>query len=146
LRVVADTGPLLAAANGRDQANGIAAALVAELGRELVVPDAVIVEVDHLLRTRVGAFAARAFLAALVAGEHRLEFLTPGLIRRAAEIDSQFADLGLGVADSAVMAIAERHSLPILTFDFEHFRATRPAKGSWRLVVDEQRYLEATVS
>ena len=60
------------------------------------------------------------------------------------EIDAGFADLDLGLVDSAVMAIAERQDLPILTFDFEHFRATRPASGYWRLVVDEGRYLEAT--
>jgi predicted nucleic acid-binding protein len=142
--VVADTGPLVAAANARDQAHGIAAALVTELGRRLVVPDPVLVEVDYLLRTRVGLDSARAFLGALVAGEHLVAYLTPGLLRRAAEIDAGFADLGLGVVDVCVMAIAERRSLPILTFDFEHFRATRPAKGFWRLVVDEQRYLEAT--
>ena len=42
------------------------------------------------------------------------------------------------------MAYAERHHLPVLTFDFEDFRATRPAKGHWRLVIDEARYVEAT--
>ena len=42
------------------------------------------------------------------------------------------------------MAIAERHSLPILTFDFEHFRATGPERGFWRLVIDEARYAEST--
>jgi hypothetical protein len=42
------------------------------------------------------------------------------------------------------MAIAERHSLPILTFDFAHFRAAPPATGHWRLVVDEARYADAT--
>jgi len=71
-------------------------------------------------------------------------FLTSGLLRRAVEIDATFADLDLGLADAAVMAIAERQDLPILTFDFEHFRATRPASGYWRLVVDESRYLTAT--
>lgn len=42
------------------------------------------------------------------------------------------------------MALAERHGLPILTFDFAHFRATKPARGHWRLVVDEARYAEST--
>ncbi len=40
------------------------------------------------------------------------------------------------------MAIAERHRLPVLTFDFAHFRATRPESGHWRLVVDESRYAD----
>jgi hypothetical protein len=42
------------------------------------------------------------------------------------------------------MALAERHRLPILTFDFAHFRATRPRRGYWTLVVDEARYAEST--
>ena len=41
------------------------------------------------------------------------------------------------------MAVAERDDLPILTFDFEHFRATRPRRGFWQLVVDEARYADS---
>jgi uncharacterized protein len=145
LRVVADTGPLVAAANKRDRAHGLAAALVTELGRELIVPDPVLVETDHLLRARLGATAARLFLASVVAGEHSVAFVTAGLLRRAAEIDARYADLDLGVTDACVMAYAERHDLPILTFDFQHFRAAPPAAGYWRLVVDEARYADLTV-
>lgn len=103
-----------------------------------------IVEVDQLLRARVGGYAARLFLAALDAGEHTVGYLSSGLLRRATEIDSQFADLDLGFTDAAVMAVAEQRRLPILTFDFEHFRATRPTRGFWRLVIDESRYVAST--
>lgn len=115
-----------------------------QLGRQLVVPDPVIVEVDQLLRARVGDHAARSFIDALAAGEHAVAFLSSGLLRRAAEIDARFTDLGLGFTDAAVMAVAERDRLPILTFDFEHFRAAPPEGGFWQLVVDEARYLEST--
>lgn len=144
MRVVADTGPLVAAANRRDRAHLLAAALVSALGRELIVPVPVLVETDQLLRGRVGATAARAFLAAIVAGEHLVAFLSAGLLRRAVEIDARFSDLDLGLADAAVMAYAERHDLPVLTFDFEDFRAAPPPGGYWRLVVDESRYAAAT--
>lgn len=142
--MVADTGPLVAAANRRDRAHALAAELVTHVGRDLLVPEPVIVEVDQLLRARVGGHAARSFLDALAAGEHRVAFLTAGLLRRAVEIDARFADLDLGFADAAVMAVAERQRLPILTFDFEDFRAAPPARGFWRLVVDESRFAEAT--
>ncbi len=115
-----------------------------ELGRELVVPGPVLVEADQLLRARVGARSARLLLEALVAGEHTVAFLSAGLLRRAVEIDARFADLDLGLVDGCVMAIAESMRAPILTFDFEHFRATRPARGFWQLVVDEARYADAT--
>ncbi len=144
MRVVSDTGPLVAAANRRDRAHSLAAALVSGLGRELLIPEPVLVEVDQLLRARVNLGSARLFLAAVSGGEHTVAFLSPGLLRRAVEIDRGFADLDLGLADASVMAVAERLELPILTFDFEDFRATRPARGFWRLVVDEARYAEAT--
>lgn len=144
MRVVADTGPLLAAANRRDKAHRLAAALVSELGRDLVVPEPVVVETDQLLRARVGTEAARAFLAAMAAGEHSIAFLSRALFSRAVEIDGRFGDLDLGLADASVMAVAERRDLPVLTFDFEDFRAAPPPRGYWRLVVDEARYLQAT--
>ncbi|MGH3129941.1 MAG: type II toxin-antitoxin system VapC family toxin, partial [Gaiellaceae bacterium] len=122
----------------------LAAALVTGFGRDLIVPVPVIAEADHLVRSRVGPGAARLLLGAIAAGEHRVAELTPALLRRAAEIDAQHADLDLGFVDAAVMAIAERHELPILTFDFGHFRATRPWSGYWRLVVDEARYADET--
>ncbi|MDQ6775357.1 MAG: PIN domain-containing protein [Actinomycetota bacterium] len=130
----------MAAANRRDQAHSLATAIVTELGRDLLVPEPVIVEVDQLLRSRVGGHAARLFLEAIADGEHVVVNVSPALLRRAVEIDASFADLGLGYTDGAVMAIAERDRLPVLTFDFEHFRATRPAQGFWQLVVDEHRY------
>jgi uncharacterized protein len=144
LRVVADTGPLVAAANRRDRAHRLSAALVTELGRDLLVPDPVLVEVDQLLRARVSTHAARLFLHSVAIAEHTVVFLSPGLLRRAVEIDARFADLNLGLADTAVMAFAERHDLPILTFDFAHFRAATPPGGHWRLIVDEARYADAT--
>jgi predicted nucleic acid-binding protein len=104
------------------------------------VPDPVVVEVDQLLRSRIGGDSARLFLEAVAAGEHTLIGGSPALLRRAVAIDAQFADLQLGYADAAVMAIAERDRLPILTFDFQHFRAAHPANGYWQLVIDENRY------
>lgn len=143
MRAVADTGPLLAAVNHRERAHALSVAAVRGLGRDLIVLDSVMVEVDHLLTTRVGSHAARSFLAALVAGEHETAFLTPGLLREAAAIDARFADLELGLVDASVMAYAERHDLAVLTFDFEDFRAAAPPDGHWRLVVDEARYADA---
>lgn len=144
MRVVADTGPLVAAANRRERAHVLAAALVVELGRDLVIPEPVLVEVDQLLRGRVGAAVARELLASAVSQAFQVHFSSPGLLRRAVEIDALYADLDLGYADATVMALAEREQLPILTFDFAHFRATRPKQGFWQLVVDERQLAEAT--
>jgi uncharacterized protein len=144
MKVVADTGPLLAAANRRDKAHRLAAALVTELGRELVVLDVVLVEVDQLLRAQVHRRAAARFLQAMADGEHQVVFLSQGLLKRAVEIDTKFSSLDLGLVDASVMAYAERHDMPVFTFDFKDFRAARPKSGYWKLVIDESRYAKET--
>lgn len=107
------------------------------------MPDPVAVETDQLLRALVNGESARLFLGSLASGEHTVVYLSAGLFRRAVEIDDNFSSLDIGLSDATVMAYAERHRLPVLTFDFEHFRATSPRRGVWRLVVDEKRYAEA---
>jgi hypothetical protein len=69
---------------------------VAHLGRELLVPDLVLVEVDQLLRARVSASAARAFLAAMAQGEHTVVVASRRLLRRAVEIDAASPTSGSG--------------------------------------------------
>ncbi|MGH3443501.1 MAG: type II toxin-antitoxin system VapC family toxin [Nitriliruptorales bacterium] len=146
MTVVADTGPLVAAANQRDEAHELAAAFVVALGRELLIPSPVLAETDHLLRARVGRHSARLFLDAVAAGAHRVACLTPALLRRAAEFDRRYEALDLGFVDGCVMAVAERERVPLLTFDFEDFRAAPSRMGPWELVVDEARYLDSTRS
>lgn len=141
--MVCDTGPLLAAAHEADRAHALAASILNRLERAALVLEPVLVETDQLLRRRTAPGGARRFLTAMSRGEHSVEFLTAGLLQRAVEIDAQYADLDLGLVDASVMAYAERHDLPILTFDFRDFRATTPERGDWRLVVDEDQYRRA---
>lgn len=143
--IVADTGPLVAAADRSDEAHRLASALVMGAGSRLLVPDAVAAEADLLIRRRAGHAAAREFLKALAGGVPRRVSLAETLFARSVEIDRRYADLGLGLADASVMALAEAEGAAILTFDFEHFRAApRPDGGPWRLVVDEAHYLRDT--
>lgn len=143
MRAVADTGPLFAAISRSQPAHAAAAHLVSRIGRELIVLSWVAAELDYLARKRLGPAAARAFARALVDGTHRFVPGSPGLLARAAEIDRRYGDLDVGLVDASIMAYAERHELPILTFDYKHFRATAPARGSWRLVINEAQYQRA---
>jgi hypothetical protein len=132
----------VAAADRGDEAHRLASALVIGAGRSLLVPDAVACEADGLIRHRAGHDAARAFLKALTDGIPRRVALTETLFTRAVELDARYADLGLGLSDTSVMALAEAEHAGILTFDFEHFRAApRPDGRPWDLVIDESRYL-----
>lgn len=76
-------------------------------------------------------------------GTHEIAYLSAGLLRRAVALDNQYADLNLGFVDTCVMAIAERHELPILTFDFIDFRATESANGPWPLLIGEDAFKSA---
>jgi len=114
--------------------------LIAHLRRKALIPAPVLVEVDHIVSSRVGRRTARSFLHSVAGGTFEVAYLSAGLLRRAVELDNQYADLNLGFVDTSVMAIAERHELPILTFDFVDFRATESAAGPWRLAIDEHTF------
>jgi predicted nucleic acid-binding protein len=142
LPVVVDTGPLLAAGLQRDEAHRLAASLLEVGGRDVLVPDAVLVECDHLLRRRAGGTAARRLLEAIVDGHWTRAPLSASVFARAVEIDAHYSDLGLGIADASVMALAESTRGVILTFDFADFRAAPRLDGTaWDLLVDEREYM-----
>jgi predicted nucleic acid-binding protein len=144
LAVVVDTGPLFAAALKRDQAHELAASLIGYGGRDLLIPDPVVVEVDGFLRKRDAHEGARRFLDALVAGVWVRVPLPPTLFAQAVAIDAHYADVGLGLVDASVMAVAASTGSAILTFDFRHFRAAPPRRGgAWDLVIDEFEYVKA---
>jgi predicted nucleic acid-binding protein len=139
LKVVCDTAPLVAAADRSSHAHSFVGGLIQELGRDLILLDVVLAETDYMLRSRVGPRSGRALIAAAATGAHTPAFLSPALLRRAAELDAGYAELQLGLVDASIMAYAERHDLPILTFDFRDFRATTSAHGPWRLVLTEEQ-------
>jgi hypothetical protein len=138
MKILVDTAPVVAAIHQRDPAHRMARTSMARLRRSAVLPSPVLVEADHLIRTRAGAASARMFLKSIAEGAHEVAYMTAGLMRRARELDDKYADLNLGYVDASVMAIAERHELPIFTFDFTDFRATESSDGPWRLAIDER--------
>lgn len=137
MKILVDTAPIVAAIHQRDPAHRMARDSMARLRRRAVLPSPVLVEADHLIRARAGGAAARMFLKSIAKGVHEVAYMTAGLMQRATELDAKYADLGLGFVDASVMAIAERHEMPIFTFDFTDFRATESATGPWRLAVGE---------
>lgn len=134
--IICDTGPLVAAVSRRDRHHARCRELLEQHRRfGLVVPSTVLVEVDYLLRARVGAEAARAFLRDVAAGRFVYEPVNAAMLARAVEVDERHADVGLGVVDGSVIACAEYHGrAPILTLDHQHFRL---AAGEVPLILDE---------
>jgi uncharacterized protein len=140
--LVADAAPLIALADEIDpRRSEIAAVLEAERG-DIILPAFVAAEVDYLVGRRTGRSARRAFLLDLANGRFRVECLLPMEYEMILQLDQQYADLDVGLADLSVVVLARRFGTRrILTFDERHFRTLRPLDGGMftSLPADEQR-------
>lgn len=126
--IVADTGGLLRALarapDGRPSWPEFEAAL--RTASAVIVPALVLPEVDHFLRGE--RTAMRRLVAEILDPRTRyeLELPTPADLARAVELDARFADLGLGLVDGTVAAVAERRRVwRVLTTDRKDFSALR---------------------
>ncbi|TDD97249.1 type II toxin-antitoxin system VapC family toxin [Jiangella asiatica] len=139
--IICDTSGLLALADGDDPAHHRVAGAFKETEPPFVISPLVLAEVDHLLRVRGGAANARAAVRSFTVGGFTTAALTPSEIRRAVDIDEQYADLGLGLTDCTLVVLAARHNtLDLLTLDERHFRAVTPLHGdAFRLLPSDAR-------
>jgi len=82
--------------------------------------------------------AMHLFMQDLARGAFTYARPTVGQLARAMEVDRRFADLGLGLVDGSVVALAESLDVRRLaTRDVRHFAAVRLRDGrSFELVVD----------
>jgi hypothetical protein len=96
----------------------------------LITTDLVIAETDYLVLKRLGTKAERAFVTQLVAGAIQRETVTRDDLVRAQAISRRFADQGLGLTDSTLMALTERlETRKVLTLDRRHFAPFRDLRG-----------------
>jgi predicted nucleic acid-binding protein len=126
--IVADTGGLLRAlartAGGEPSFPDYETALTC--ARLVIVPSLVLAEVDYFLREN--RVAMRKLVAEIFDPGTRYEYElpAPGDIVRALELDARFENLGLGLVDGMVAAIAERRQVyRVLTTDRRDFGAIR---------------------
>ena len=102
---------------------------VIEEARTRYVPALVLGEVDYFLRHERRAM--RAFMQDVARGA--FTYAQPSLdqLSRAMEIDRRYEDLGLGLVDGSVVALAETLGIRRLaTRDVRHFAAVRLRDGS----------------
>jgi predicted nucleic acid-binding protein len=100
----------------------------AEQFDDFVVPPLVLVEVDHWCRKRGGGADGFArFVSDICSGAYRLEQLTEADLTRAAEVETTYTELDLGVVDASVIALCERLGEDtVLTLDRRDFAVVRP--------------------
>ena len=92
----------------------------------VIVPGLVLAEVDYFLRAERRAM--RRLIAEIFDPATRYEYELPLAtdIARALELDAKFEDLGLGLVDGMVAAVAERRRVyRVLTSDRRDFGAIR---------------------
>jgi uncharacterized protein len=126
--IVIDTGPVVAAANRKDDYHEQCVQLLQGFPGPLLLPAPLITEIGYMLQSRAGAKAEADFLRDVADGVDELVQVTTADALRAADLVEQYADLPLGTADAIVVAVAERfRAVNIATLDRRHFRVVRPA-------------------
>ncbi len=126
--LVADTGGLLRALarlpDGKPTFPEYQEALLSAAA--IIVPGLVLAEIDYFLRAEREAM--RKLVAEIFDPATRYEYESPlpSDIARALELDAKFGELGLGLVDGTVAAVAERRRVyRVLTIDRRDFGAIR---------------------
>lgn len=102
---------------------------VIDRARTRYIADLVLAEVDYFLREHRAAMSA--LVRDLVRGAFTYAPLATEQLSRAMEIDRQYADVGLGLVDASLVALAEDLGVRRLaTRDVRHFAAVRLRDGS----------------
>lgn len=125
--LILDTGVVVAALDREERHHAACRAILESTDERVVVPAAILCEVDYLVHQRFGTPAMPAFLQRIRSRELDVEELRPTDLDRTIELMERYADLDVGFVDAAVLAIVERLNEPKLaTLDRRHFGAMRP--------------------
>ena len=128
--IVADTSAVVALLDRDDKHHHVLRAAFEAQPDDWVLPWAILPEVDHIVASRLGAAAARAFRADLAEGAFVVGWGESADLPRAIELDEAYGDLSLGLVDAVVMAMAESlGAVAIATLDQRDFGAVA-LKGS----------------
>jgi uncharacterized protein len=122
-----DTNVIVSAADTDEPRHAACAELLRHHRHELVVPTPVVVESSWFIEDRLGPAAEARFLRSVISGELGRMDLTDADWERALALVETYADLGLGLVDASVVAIAERvGASTIATLNHRDFTVVRP--------------------
>jgi uncharacterized protein len=126
--ILVDSGVLIAAIDSSDVDHAGAAALLELYAGQLLVPSTVVAETSWQLENNISVAAEAGLLDAIITGELKVIDLLADDYVRAVALIRQYADLGLGLVDASVVAIAERLGImTIATLDRRDFAIVRPS-------------------
>ncbi len=139
MSIIADTGGLYALYDADDIHNNAVRRIIESERHPVIVPMAILGELDYLLREFLGIDAELTFLQGVANGAYLLEPLTGADVARCQALIATYRELDLGLADAAVIATAERFRIRrVLTVDERDFRAVTPRHGTLTLLPADQ--------
>lgn len=108
MAAVADSGAIYGLYNRRDRHHRALRDAIAREPGAILIPTAILSEVDYLLGAKLGVSAELDFMDDILGGAFALEPFTVADLRRSRELIDQYTTLNIGLADAAVIATAER--------------------------------------
>ena len=128
--VVADTSGLIASID-TDAPEHEGARTVIDQASTVLIPPAVLAELDHLATRRFGRGVAGRLMDEIVrqaeSGRFIVASLTVDALRAARVIQTRYDDLGLDLTDAVIAIVArDNYTNAVLTLDRRDFRAIRP--------------------
>lgn len=129
MALILDSGALYAAYDADDKHHKAILGVLRRHRPPYVVPSAILAEIDYLLVEFLGVDAELKFLDAVRSGYYSLEPVARADLDYCRRVLAQYRDLEIGLADAAVMAVAERLGINrIATLDLRDFRAVKPER------------------
>jgi predicted nucleic acid-binding protein len=127
MALVLDTGPIVALLDAADPEHKRCVDMVRDVGQDLVLPAAVLIEVDYWLHKLHGSEPWQIFVEDVARGAYRLHPLDERILSRAAQLEGQYASLDLGLVDASVIATCEQlDESKVATLDRRDFSVVRP--------------------
>jgi hypothetical protein len=128
--LVVDAAPIVAMSDPNEPRRSAILDVLRDEPGALAMPAPVTAEIDYLLGTRFGRPARSAFLRDLAAPRFVVAGLETEDYETVKRLERQYSDLDLGLADCAIVILAERFQTKrLLTFDERHFRTVTPLQG-----------------
>ena len=142
MALIADSGGVYALFDKRDRHHSAVRQAIDQESSPIIIPAAILGELDYLLLTRLGVDAEIRLLEGILRGAFTLEPFTRQDAVRCRELLMRYRGLALGLPDASVIATAERLGVHrILTVDERDFRLVRTSRGEpfVLLPADERR-------
>jgi predicted nucleic acid-binding protein len=125
-----DSGAIYGLYNRRDRHHHALRDAIAREPGAILIPTAILSEVDYLVGAKLGVSAELDFLDDILGSAFALEPFTVADLRRSRELIDQYTTLDIGLAEAAVIATAGRLGIRrVLTVDERHFRVVRASDG-----------------